>query len=79
MNDLATRVHRLVQTELGVAPERLAPHSRLAELGDSLDWLSLLGAVEAEFGIAISDEQERSLATVADLVVLLQQTALAPT
>ena len=80
MNHLAARVHALIRNELGTAPERLVPEARLAELGDSLDWLSLLAAVEAEFDIEIGEAQERGLVTVADLVRLLEaQPALAAT
>ena len=79
MNDLTRRVHTLIQAELGTPAERIAPHTRIAELGDSLDWLGLLSAVEAEFGIELDETQESRLVTVADLVRLLEERpALAP-
>jgi acyl carrier protein len=77
MNDIASRVTTLIQHELGIAPERVGPRTRLHELGDSLDWLSLVGAVETEFGVEISEAQEQALQTVEDLIRFLQEPAAA--
>jgi acyl carrier protein len=71
MSDIETRLTALIHHEFGLAPGRLTPRSPLHEFGDSLDWFSLLGAIEAEFGIEIDDTQERTLVTVADLLRLV--------
>jgi acyl carrier protein len=76
MNDLTRRVHTLIQAELGTPAERITPHTRIAELGDSLAWLGLLSAIEAEFGFEVDESQEGRLVTVADLVRLLERRAV---
>ncbi len=75
VNDIALRLNTLIEREFALAPGRLTPRSRLHELGDSLGWLSLLGAVEDEFGIEIGAAQEQALDTVADLLRLLEPQA----
>ena len=72
MADIEHRVLDIIRKEMGVAPERILPESRLDGLGDSLDWLSLLCAVEAEFDIEITSEQSESLDTVGDLIRFVQ-------
>lgn len=64
---IQSRLHRLVVAELGIAPERVLPSLRLAELGDSLDWVNLLDAVEVEFSLSIGDDDVARLRTLHDL------------
>ena len=78
MNDLGTRLTTLIEREFALPPGQLTPRSRLHELGDSLDWFSLIGAVEDEFGIPIDAAQERDIVTVADLLRLLEAHDAAP-
>jgi acyl carrier protein len=73
MHDCYLRLVRIIESELDVAPERIAPNARLADLGDSLAGFSLMVAVETEFDICIDEAQERGLVTVADLVRLLEE------
>jgi acyl carrier protein len=65
------RLLELVHAELGLAPDRLSTATPLAELGDSLDWVHLLDAVEEAFGVRISDPQSQRLKTLGDLLALL--------
>lgn len=72
VNDLPLRLTTLIEREFGLAAGQLTPRSRLHDFGDSLDWFSLLGAVEDEFGIEIPAAQESTLDTVGDLLRLLE-------
>ncbi len=45
----------------------------IAHLGDSLDWLELLMAVEDTFGVELDPARTKSIGTLADLLRLLPQ------
>lgn len=64
------RVHAVIASQLSVPIERLQPQTTLADdLGaDEVDEIELIMALEEEFSIDISDEDERTLKTVGDLV-----------
>lgn len=76
--DIALRLTTLIEREFAIPPGQLTPRSRLHEFGDSLDWFSLIGAVEDEFGLAIGAADERAIETVADLLRLLEAHEAAP-
>lgn len=78
MNDLTLRLTTLIEREFALAPGELTLRSRLHEFGDSLDWFSLIGAVEDEFGLEIGPADEQGLDTVADLLRLLEANQAAP-
>jgi acyl carrier protein len=63
----------LVVKEFGVAPDRVTTATRLEELGDSLDWVNLLDAVEITFGLQIGIERSLGLKTVGDLIALVRE------
>ena len=67
----------IAQQELGIDPAQITTSSRLADFGDSLDWLNLILAVEKTFDIEISDEQSLSIKTLGDLIDLLKQPSVA--
>ena len=72
MNDVAARVHGLVTTISG--RPHIDPAARWQSLGmDSLDLLSLVTAVEDEFGIEIPDPVAMSLRCTADVVELVSR------
>jgi acyl carrier protein len=64
----------LVQ-ELAVKPDMVKPDAKLAEdLGaDSLDAAEIVSALEDKFGINISDEEALQVASVAQIVQLIEQ------
>lgn len=70
------RLIALVQQEFGLPPGRLDHQTRLADLGDSLDWVNLLSEVETAFGIRIGSGQALALQTVGDLLRLLPEASL---
>ena len=73
MNDLPTRIQKLVAVQLGIKTDRLTPDALIiADLGaDSLDLVELAMVFEEEFEIEISDEDVESLKTFGDAVAVI--------
>ena len=73
------RVRGVIIEVLRVEEDTIAEDARIKEdLGaDSLDTVSLLMALEDEFGGNISDEEAEKLATVGDVVRYIEQKAAA--
>ena len=73
--DLETRVKQILTTSVGIPPEEIKLHAKLADdLGiDSVDLLQLTIVAEGEFDIAISDEHMEEVRTVADIVKLVKR------
>ena len=70
------RVRRVVCEELSVSPEEVQEHSSFIEdlEADSLDFVELIMALEAEFQIEIPDDDVSTLKTVADVVAYIEKT-----
>lgn len=77
MTDPHTKLMHLIEQELGISAHALTADCPLAALGDSLDAVALFTAVEETFGLHISAEHSARLATVGDLLRLLQEESLA--
>jgi acyl carrier protein len=73
--DLEARVKQILTNRLGMPADEIRTDAHLVdELGmDSLDAVELAIATEREFKIEISDEQVARLATVADIMALVQR------
>jgi acyl carrier protein len=73
MNSVSSRVNTLVVEHLGVEVRSLAPEANLLDdLGaDSLDVVELVMAIEAEFGVAVPDEEVENIRTIGDIVAYL--------
>jgi acyl carrier protein len=74
---IEAKLFALVLEEFCLAPGSLTGKTRLPDLGDSLDWLSLMSAIEDAFGVEISHEQALELATIEDVLHFLEEPALA--
>jgi acyl carrier protein len=70
---IETRFAQVARVELGPAADHIGPATRLDELGDSLDLVGLLSAVEDAFGVRITDAQSQRLRNVGDLLTLLAE------
>ena len=67
---LRERIAEILSARLGVPKDRLDPSASFAEdIGvDSLDIVELVMGLEAEFGVAISDEEAEELRTIDDVL-----------
>jgi acyl carrier protein len=72
MTSLESRLFALIEQQLDLPAGRVVASSRLDELGDSLDQIDLLLAIEDSFGVSTEGEQVPLLATVGDLLELLR-------
>ncbi len=79
-NSVAGRVNHIVVERLGVEGTALVPEANLLDdLGaDSLDVVELVMAIEAEFGIAVPDEDVENIRTIGDIVGYLAKLSLTP-
>jgi acyl carrier protein len=78
MNSTETKLLETIQQELRVAPGEVTLDTLLSDLGDSLDWVSVVTAVEDAFGLRIDDAQSRKLTMVRDLLALVEASSRAP-
>lgn len=69
MEDLETRVRRVIAEAQKIDIETVRPEASFEELGiDSFDGVNLLFAVETEFDIAVSDADAKELRTIQDVI-----------
>jgi acyl carrier protein len=73
MNTLEALQNILIE-EFKLSADRLRPEATLAELGiDSLDLVDLIFKIEDCFGLKITDDTPRSLATLADVAAYIDE------
>ncbi len=66
--DTLTRIKALAAKEFSIDPSGVDPAAPLDSLGvDSLSFIEFMFKVEEEFGISVSDEDLKSIKTLADL------------
>ena len=66
--DTLARIRRLAGQEFSINPERLDAQAPLDALGiDSLTFIEFMFKVEEAFGVSVSDEELKSIKTLADL------------
>ena len=66
--DTLARIKDLASKEFSIDPNGLGPAAPLDTLGiDSLSFIEFMFKVEEEFGVSVSDEDLRSIKTLADL------------
>lgn len=73
--ELEAGIKQILTTRLGMPAESITLDARLVDdLGmDSLDAVELAIAAERQFHVSISDEQVAKLATVKDIMALVQR------
>ncbi len=66
--DTLARIKDMAAREFSVDPAGLDPAAPLDSLGiDSLSFIEFMFKIEEEFGVSVSDEDLRSIKTLADL------------
>jgi acyl carrier protein len=66
--DTLARIKALAAKEFSIDPNGLDPAAPLDTLGiDSLSFIEFMFKIEEEFGVSVSDEDLRSIKTLADL------------
>jgi acyl carrier protein len=65
----ADRVLAVIAKTQHIAPEKVTPESTFADLGiDSLDGLTIVFALEEEFGIEIPDDQAKTYTAISEVI-----------
>jgi acyl carrier protein len=73
-DEIERKLIGIVRAEKDIDPAVVRPETPLADAGiDSLDALTILFAVEEEFGISIPDDRARGLRTFGDLAALIEE------
>lgn len=68
-------IREVLVAQLAVKPEMVKPDAKVTDdLGaDSLDAIELVAALEEKFGISIPEDDAKQIATVADVISLVEQ------
>ena len=73
MDDIESKVAKIVEDYLQLGEGTYSPHDNFADLGaDSLDAVELIMEIEEKFGIEVTDEEAQSLTTTNAVVELLR-------
>jgi acyl carrier protein len=71
-DEIERQLIAIVQQEKEVAEDLLRPETALTDAGiDSLDSLTILFAIEEQFGISVPDDRARAMKTFGDMVDLV--------
>ena len=66
--DTLARIKEMAAKEFSIDPAGLDPNAPLDSLGvDSLSFIEFMFKIEEEFGVSVSDEDLKSIKTLADL------------
>jgi acyl carrier protein len=72
--EIEAKLIAIIQQEKTIADELLKPDTNLADAGiDSLDSLTILFAIEEEFGISIPDDRARAMETFGDMIAIVEE------
>lgn len=75
-DEIAEKLIGIIKNEKNIADELLAPETALADAGiDSLDSLTILFAIEEQFGVSIPDDRARAIRTFGDMIDVVQELA----
>jgi acyl carrier protein len=70
--EIEQKLVAIIRQEKDVPEELLRPETTLAEAGiDSLDSLTILFAIEEQFGISIPDDRARAMKTFGDMTAIV--------
>ena len=75
-DEIAEKLIGIIKNEKNIADELLTPETALADAGiDSLDSLTILFAIEEQFGVSIPDDRARAIRTFGDMIDVVQELA----
>jgi acyl carrier protein len=73
-DEIAAKLVQIVRQEKEIPDDKLTPETVLAEAGiDSLDALTILFAIEEEFGISIPDDRAKRIRTFGDMIDVVEE------
>ncbi len=67
------KLKNIIAEQFSVDPESITEETAFKDLGDSMDLIELIMALEEEFDIEIDDEETDSIKTVGDAVEYIRQ------
>jgi acyl carrier protein len=66
--DTLAKIRELAAKEFSLDPKSIDPNAPLDTIGvDSLSFIEFMFKIEEEFGVSVSDEELKSIKTLADL------------
>jgi acyl carrier protein len=72
-NEIVEKLTAIVRHEKNIPDDLLTLETPLADAGiDSLDSLTILFAIEEQFGISVPDDRARAMTTFGDMVALVE-------
>jgi len=75
-DEIAQKLIAIVRQEKDIPEDLLKPETSLADAGiDSLDSLTILFAIEEQFGISIPDDRARAMKTFGDMIDIVETLA----
>lgn len=72
MQTIESKLRDIVAEQFGIPHEDITLKTKLSELGDSLDHVELIMAIDEEFNTDISDEQAEKFVLFGDIVTYLE-------
>ena len=67
------KIRDLIAEQFGVTPDSVTEDTAFKDLGDSMDLIELIMALEEEFDLEIDDEQTDKIKTVGDACEYIRQ------
>ena len=67
------KLKNIIAEQFSVDPESITEETAFKDLGDSMDLIELIMALEEEFDIVMDDEETDSIKTVGDAVEYIRQ------
>lgn len=67
------KLKNIIAEQFSVDPESITEETAFKDLGDSMDLIELIMALEEEFDIEMDDEETDSIKTVGDAVEYIRQ------
>lgn len=67
------KLKNIIAEQFGVDPESITEETAFKDLGDSMDLIELIMALEEEFDVEMDDEDTDNIKTVGDAIEYIRQ------